>query len=217
MPEPMPTLPAATEASKPVEGVRGGSGEPSDPHAAAPLEEGASDTAAAPVSDAAAARPDRGERSDSGDAAARPAKRDDDRAASKSSGARPSEHRTSASESRLADAKSADAKPARRTGAKDGKRKPNGVLSVQSMPWSWVTVATQTKETPARFSLPPGVHIVQFHNDENGITKYESVLIESEQVYKLNEDMERGPVDDEREPPARLTAPATRRPQPGAR
>ena len=63
-------------------------------------------------------------------------------------------------------------------------------MTVESTPWSWVTVGVETKETPAKFYLPPGSHIVKFYNQENGITKYSKVTVESDRMQKLKEDME---------------------------
>jgi serine/threonine protein kinase len=68
----------------------------------------------------------------------------------------------------------------RRTSSRDSKQKLEpGVLSVQSTPWSWVTVANQKKETPDRFYLAPGTYMVKFYNQENDVTKYERVTIEA--------------------------------------
>ena len=79
------------------------------------------------------------------------------------------------------------------TAARDsGKHKSGpGILSVQAVPWSWVTVDIETKETPAKFYLAPGTHIVKLYNEANGLTKYEKVVIEADKLQKLNEDMER--------------------------
>jgi len=84
-------------------------------------------------------------------------------------------------------------RPARKTTAvKDtSKRKPDGFLSVQTVPWAWVTVGSQTKETPsARFTLPPGSHVVKLYNSENGVTKTRHVVIESGKMKNLNERMD---------------------------
>jgi serine/threonine-protein kinase len=72
-----------------------------------------------------------------------------------------------------------------------GKRKSSlGVLWVESTPWSWVTVDIETKETPARFYLSPGMHFVKLFNQENGLTKYEKITVESNGTQKIKEDME---------------------------
>jgi serine/threonine protein kinase len=71
-----------------------------------------------------------------------------------------------------------------------GRRKEPGILSVQSKPWSWVTVSGQRKETPDKFYLAPGTYVVKFHNQENGLTKYERVTIESGKRVMLNEGMD---------------------------
>jgi hypothetical protein len=70
-----------------------------------------------------------------------------------------------------------------------GKHKEPGILSVQSKPWSWVTVSGQRKETPDKFSLAPGTYVVKFYNEENGLTKYERVTIESGKRITLDEGM----------------------------
>jgi len=61
-----------------------------------------------------------------------------------------------------------------------------GVLSVQSTPWSWVTVGNQKKETPDRFYLAPGTYLVKFYNQENDLTKYERVTIEPGKLVRLD-------------------------------
>jgi hypothetical protein len=33
------------------------------------------------------------------------------------------------------------------------------------------------------------VHIVKLYNEDNGLTKYEKVVVESDKMQKLNEDM----------------------------
>jgi len=71
-----------------------------------------------------------------------------------------------------------------------GKHKEPGILSVQSVPWSWVTVAGQRKETPDKFYLPPGTYVVKFYNQDNGVRKTEHVTIESGKRLNLNEEME---------------------------
>jgi hypothetical protein len=77
----------------------------------------------------------------------------------------------------------------RTAGSGGGKRRAPGILYVEAKPWSWVTVDVETRETPARFSLPPGVHIVKFYNEENGLTKYEKIVVESDKTQKFTEDM----------------------------
>jgi serine/threonine protein kinase len=72
-------------------------------------------------------------------------------------------------------------KPSKSTARRNRDSKPKlepGVLSVQSTPWSWVTVGNQKKETPDRFYLAPGTYLVKFYNQENDLTKYERVTIE---------------------------------------
>jgi serine/threonine protein kinase len=71
-----------------------------------------------------------------------------------------------------------------------GARKEPGILSVQSVPWSWVSINGVKKETPDKFSLAPGEYVVRFYNPENGLTKYERVTIESGKRFKLNEAMD---------------------------
>jgi serine/threonine protein kinase len=80
-----------------------------------------------------------------------------------------------------------DARPPRRV--VNDKPKADGILSVQATPWAWVTVAGQKKETPDRFSLPPGEYTVKFYNPENGVTKIEKVTIESGRLERLDERM----------------------------
>jgi serine/threonine protein kinase len=87
-----------------------------------------------------------------------------------------------------------EARPVRRPQGKDSARRKTepGILSVQSAPWSWVTVGNQTKETPgARFTLAPGTYQVTFHNEANGLVKVEHVTIESGKMRRLNEQMDR--------------------------
>ena len=69
------------------------------------------------------------------------------------------------------------------------RAKADGILSVQAAPWAWVTVAGQKKETPDRFSLPPGDYSVKFYNPENGVTKVEHVTIVSGKLERLDENM----------------------------
>jgi len=113
--------------------------------------------------------------------------------------------RTHATDRRASDARADDARPGdgktdgktdasrssgKRTASRDsGKRKAPGILYIEARPWSWVTVDVETRETPARFSLPPGVHIVKFYNEENGLTKYEKIVVESDKTQKFTEDM----------------------------
>jgi len=96
-----------------------------------------------------------------------------------------------ASDRRASDAKTDDARASgkRTAGRESGKRKAPGILYIEAKPWSWVTVDVETRETPARFSLPPGVHIVKFYNEENGLTKYEKIVVESDKTQKFTEDM----------------------------
>ncbi len=70
------------------------------------------------------------------------------------------------------------------------KHKEPGILSVQSAPWSWVTVAGQRKETPDKFYLPPGSYVVKFYNPDSGARKTEHVTIEAGKRLTINEDME---------------------------
>ena len=81
----------------------------------------------------------------------------------------------------------------KRVAIKDGskRRTAPGILQVDSEPWSWVTVDVETKETPTKFYLPPGTHTVKFYNEVNGVTRYETIEIESDAVTKLNEPMRR--------------------------
>jgi len=71
-----------------------------------------------------------------------------------------------------------------------GKHKEPGILSVQSVPWSWVTVAGQKKETPDKFYLPPGTYTVKFYNPDSGVRKTEHVTIEPGKRLNLSEAME---------------------------
>jgi serine/threonine protein kinase len=81
----------------------------------------------------------------------------------------------------------------KRVASKDGakRRTAPGILQVDSEPWSWVTVDIETKETPTKFYLPPGTHTVKFYNEVNGVTRYETIEIESDVVTKINEPMRR--------------------------
>jgi serine/threonine protein kinase len=66
-----------------------------------------------------------------------------------------------------------------------GKRKVEpGILAVQSMPWSWVTIGGQTKETPDKFYLAPGTYDVTFRTD-GGLVKIEQVTVEAGKLKKL--------------------------------
>ena len=121
----------------------------------------------------------------------------DDRDAKTSDARRDSKARDARSETRSTDARNGEPRGRRvavresGTTTTSGKRKSSlGVLWVESTPWSWVTVDIETKETPARFYLSPGLHIVKLFNQENGLTKYEKVTIESNGTQKLKEDME---------------------------
>jgi hypothetical protein len=85
-------------------------------------------------------------------------------------------------------------RPSRRSVGKETARRrvEPGILSVTSVPWSWVTVGNQTKETPgAKFYLSPGTYHVTFHNQENGLVKVERVTIEAGKMKKLSERMDR--------------------------
>ena len=92
-----------------------------------------------------------------------------------------------------ADPKAADPRPTGKHAPanRDSKHKEPGILSVQSVPWSWVTINGQRKETPDKFYLTPGTYAVKFYNQENGVTKYERVTIEAGKLQKLNEGMDR--------------------------
>jgi hypothetical protein len=81
--------------------------------------------------------------------------------------------------------------PRRTSSRESGKHKLEpGVLSVQSTPWSWVTVGNQKKETPDRFYLAPGTYLVKFYNQENDLTKYERVTIEPGKLVRLDVSMD---------------------------
>jgi hypothetical protein len=121
----------------------------------------------------------------------------DDRDAKTVDARRDSKARDARSETRSADARNGEPRGRRvavresGTTTTSGKRKSSlGVLWVESTPWSWVTVDIETKETPARFYLSPGMHIVKLFNQENGLTKYEKVTVESNGTQKIKEDME---------------------------
>ena len=77
----------------------------------------------------------------------------------------------------------------RSSSARDGGRH-KGILTVQSSPWSWVTVDVETKETPAKFYLEPGPHTVKFYSEDNGRTRYSRVTIEPDKVYRLDQKMD---------------------------
>ena len=89
------------------------------------------------------------------------------------------------------------AKPGRRVAKKPTVRAKataeveKGVVSVQSSPWSWVTIGNQRKETPDRFYLPPGTHVAKFYSPETGVTKLEPITIEAGEVVQLNIPMNR--------------------------
>jgi hypothetical protein len=94
-------------------------------------------------------------------------------------------------DARTVDARTGDGRSTgrRSAGGRDtGKHK--GILTVQSTPWSWVTVDVETKETPAKFYLDPGVHTVKFYNEDNGRTEYAKVTIEPDKLYRLDKDMD---------------------------
>lgn len=55
------------------------------------------------------------------------------------------------------------------------KPKKEGILRVQSEPWSWVSIAGQKRvDTPAKFNLAPGKYAVRFYSDDTkrSVTKY---------------------------------------------
>jgi serine/threonine protein kinase len=89
-------------------------------------------------------------------------------------------------DSKTAEARSGGRRPA---GGRDAS-KHKGVLSVDSSPWSWVTVDVQILETPAKFYLEPGSHTVKLYNEVNGRTRYAKVTIEPDKVSRLDLDMD---------------------------
>ena len=95
---------------------------------------------------------------------------------------------TSAGVSMLNDQRSSPVAKARPSPAARRKAEP-GILFVQSVPWSWVTVAGQTKETPNKFYLAPGSYQVTFRTN-SGLVKVKHVTVESGKGQKLNEPMD---------------------------
>jgi len=91
-------------------------------------------------------------------------------------------------DAKAADGKAAEARSGGRRPAAASKRK--GVLSVDSSPWSWVTVDVQILETPAKFYLEPGPHTVKLYNEVTGRTRYAKVTIEADKVSRLDLDMD---------------------------
>jgi hypothetical protein len=88
------------------------------------------------------------------------------------------------------DDKPSDARP-RRSASRDARRKvETGTLWVEASPWAWVTVGNQRKEAPDRFYLAPGTYQVKFFNQDNGITKYQRVTIESGKVQRIRESLD---------------------------
>jgi hypothetical protein len=97
---------------------------------------------------------------------------------------------------KAADGKAADGKIGegrstgrRSAGARDTS-KHKGTLSVDSTPWSWVTVGVETLDTPAKFHLDPGVYTVRFYNEVNDRTMYAKVTIEPDKLARLNKTMD---------------------------
>lgn len=60
-----------------------------------------------------------------------------------------------------------------------------------TLPGSWSPSTSRPGRPRPGFHLPPGVHTVTFYSDENGLTRYEQVVIEPDKVVKLDEDMQR--------------------------
>ena len=91
---------------------------------------------------------------------------------------------------KVADGKSGEGRSTgrRSAGARDTS-KHKGILSVDSRPWSWVTVGVETLDTPAKFHLEPGVYTVRFYNEVNDRTEYTKVTIEPDKMSRLNKDM----------------------------
>jgi serine/threonine protein kinase len=81
-------------------------------------------------------------------------------------------------------------RPSTRRVVRDKRKTDPGILSVQAAPWAWVTVGNQKKETPDKFYLAPGAYTVKFYNPENGVTKYEQVVIEAGKLEKLTASMD---------------------------
>ncbi len=105
-----------------------------------------------------------------------------------------------ATDGKTADAKATDAKATdgksgegrstgRRSVAARDTSKHKGILSVDSRPWSWVTVGIETLDTPAKFHLDPGVYTVRFYNEVSDRTEYAKVTIEPDKMSRLNKDM----------------------------
>ncbi len=99
---------------------------------------------------------------------------------------------------RGSDPRPGDTRPSPRKGSTSrdtGKRKVEpGILLAEASPWAWVSIPNQPnqkkRETPARFYLAPGTHVVRFYNPDNGVTKYERVTLESGKLMKIDEPME---------------------------
>jgi serine/threonine protein kinase len=83
-------------------------------------------------------------------------------------------------------------KSSRSSTSRDAKAKVEpGILSVDSDPWSWVTIGNQKKETPGKFYLAPGTYVAKFYSPETGLTKIEPVKIESGERQQLDVPMDR--------------------------
>jgi hypothetical protein len=91
---------------------------------------------------------------------------------------------------KTADGKSGEGRSTgrRSVAARDTSQR-KGILSVDSRPWSWVTVGVETLDTPAKFHLDPGVYTVRFYNEVNDRTEYAKVTIEPDKMSRLNKDM----------------------------
>jgi serine/threonine protein kinase len=100
-----------------------------------------------------------------------------------------------AAESDPGDGKANDGRPRRpstsSTSREAAKHKVEpGILWVEARPWAWVTVGNQRKETPDRFYLAPGTYSVKFFNQDNGLTKYQHVTIESGKLVRIREQLD---------------------------
>jgi hypothetical protein len=83
-------------------------------------------------------------------------------------------------------------KSSRSSTSRDAKAKVEpGVLSVDSIPWSWVTIGNQKKETPDKFYLAPGTYVAKFYSPETGVTKIEPVTIDAGELQQLKVPMDR--------------------------
>jgi serine/threonine protein kinase len=91
---------------------------------------------------------------------------------------------------KTADGKSGEGRSTgrRSVAARDTSQR-KGILSVDSRPWSWVTVGVETLDTPAKFHLDPGVYTVRFYTEVNDRTEYAKVTIEPDKMSRLNKDM----------------------------